>query len=131
MITSSISGNGNRILDLRSRRRTPMPEVIPEDFSISSIVAGTVNMRGGSIWVGLVEYAAVDTALAISVSPSWLGWEYSFAAPALTLVNFGSTFAQDDDHIRAALWQVEKVGTFVRVIRARPCTTIFPANFGS
>jgi hypothetical protein len=136
---NTIGGQGNRFMDLRSRRPAPFPEpAIPEDFGIKTISGTVVTMYGGEITIGYTGHTVADTNLTVDTDTAFLGWDYNIDTTALTIVNFGSTFLRDPAHIRKWIWKVEKYALagvtpavyWVRVIRGGHLNPILPANMG-
>jgi hypothetical protein len=111
-------------------------QAIKEMFGIKSILANTVTIYAGKIWIGKTEKVAAETPLTLNTD-SYVGWEYAFGG-GLTIKNFGSTFTQDDGFIRKPLFY------FLYTAPVAPATTgsvkldtgchmcdVYPANWGS
>ena len=74
------------------------PEVVevPTEFEIKTIAGYTVTIYGGIFTIGKTDFTIADTPLTITTDCT-IGIEYTFGGGA-AIVNFGSSYAQDDTH---------------------------------
>lgn len=108
---------------------------VTSDFEISNIEVTDDNLiiqiYGGTILIGITEITCADTILTLTTQKSYVGWEYSYSAETLSLVNFGSTLAYDDNYIRKCLYLFEKStgSNTPELKRIKYNSQVYPANF--
>jgi len=117
---------------------TLAPQIIyktPADFKIASYSVTddnlSVTIYGGDVTIGITKVTCLDTILVLTASESYVGWEYSYSAGTLEIVNFGSTFSLDDAYIRRCLYYFKKeTGANTPTLkRIKHNSITYPANF--
>lgn len=109
--------------------------ITPEEFGIKAINANVVSIYGGTYTYCFTDYNATDTDFAIT-SDCIIGTEYSIPNKTFSIVNFGSTFVSDADHIRRKLWYlkftppVTEDGTGTVSVSKKCNHMVYPANWG-
>ena len=99
----------------------------PTEFEIKTIAGYTVTIYGGIFTIGKTDFTIADTPLTITTDCT-IGIEYTFGGGA-AIVNFGSSYAQDDDHIRVRLYAL-KYGTGGAEVVKKCKHVIFPGEWG-
>jgi len=104
-------------------------EEIPEEFTITEITGDSVTIAGGVYTIGETDFTIADKTFTIT-NNCILGIEYTFSEQSIDLINFGSTYAQDTDHIRKRLYEITYASNTAS-IETKCNHVIHPANWSN
>lgn len=114
----------------------PKENVVPEEFTIFSILSTTVQVYGGNLVIGYTNYIIPSAELVINTEKTVIGWEYSYANNTGVIKDFGTPpLVYDMAYMRKPLYEITLTGSVsannqYSVISKKYDTQVFPANFG-